>query len=92
MELEQALKRILDLENENKLMTDEITSLKVVNEKLNTEIENKDVKINDLKQSLAPQFSELSIGMSNDYKIAKEEGSTLVRIGTYIFGERDYGI
>ena len=46
MELEQALKRILDLENENKSMTDEITSLKVVNEKLNTEIENKDIKEN----------------------------------------------
>jgi pyridoxal phosphate enzyme (YggS family) len=30
----------------------------------------------------------LSMGMSNDYKIAIEEGSTLVRIGTAIFGER----
>ena len=32
----------------------------------------------------------LSMGMSNDYKIAVEEGSTYVRIGTKIFGERDY--
>ena len=32
----------------------------------------------------------LSMGMSNDYKIAIEEGSTYVRIGTKIFGERDY--
>jgi pyridoxal phosphate enzyme (YggS family) len=31
---------------------------------------------------------ELSMGMSNDYRIAIEEGSTLVRIGTAIFGER----
>jgi pyridoxal phosphate enzyme (YggS family) len=32
---------------------------------------------------------ELSMGMSSDYKIALEEGSTLVRIGTAIFGERN---
>lgn len=30
----------------------------------------------------------LSMGMSNDYKIAVEEGSTMVRVGTAIFGER----
>ncbi len=36
-------------------------------------------------------FDELSMGMSNDYKIAIEEGSTLVRIGSKIFGPRDYG-
>ncbi len=33
-------------------------------------------------------FNELSIGMSGDYPIAAEEGSTLVRIGTRIFGSR----
>lgn len=36
-------------------------------------------------------FSELSMGMSGDFKIAIEEGATIVRIGTAIFGERDYG-
>ena len=61
MELEQALKRILDLENENKTMTDEITSLKVVNEKLNTEIENKNIKINDLKQLNMSYFERLTL-------------------------------
>ncbi|MDR0586534.1 MAG: YggS family pyridoxal phosphate-dependent enzyme [Treponema sp.] len=34
------------------------------------------------------RFSCLSMGMSNDFEIAVEEGSTLVRIGTAIFGER----
>ena len=34
----------------------------------------------------------LSMGMSNDYKIAVEEGSTIVRVGTSIFGERNYNI
>lgn len=33
---------------------------------------------------------ELSMGMSGDFKIAIEEGSTMVRIGTAIFGEREY--
>lgn len=36
------------------------------------------------------RMQELSMGMSGDYKIAIEEGSTLVRIGTSIFGERKY--
>lgn len=36
------------------------------------------------------EINELSMGMSGDYKIAIEEGSTLVRIGTALFGERDY--
>ena len=35
-------------------------------------------------------FSELSMGMSGDYAAAIREGSTMVRIGTAIFGERDY--
>lgn len=35
-----------------------------------------------------PNFSELSMGMSHDYQIAVEEGSTMVRIGSLIFGER----
>lgn len=32
----------------------------------------------------------LSMGMSNDYQIAIEEGATMVRVGTAIFGNRDY--
>ena len=35
-------------------------------------------------------FQFLSMGMSNDYQVAIEEGSNIVRIGTAIFGERDY--
>jgi pyridoxal phosphate enzyme (YggS family) len=34
-------------------------------------------------------FREISMGMSGDYKIAIEEGSTMVRIGTLLFGNRD---
>ncbi len=35
-------------------------------------------------------MSELSIGMSHDYTIALDEGSTMIRIGSAIFGERHY--
>ena len=35
-------------------------------------------------------FREISMGMSDDYQIAVEEGSTLVRVGHSIFGERQY--
>ena len=36
------------------------------------------------------QLKELSMGMTNDYQIAVEEGATIVRVGTAIFGEREY--
>jgi PLP dependent protein len=44
------------------------------------------------KEMLPPNtiMKELSMGMSGDYKIALEEGSTLVRIGSAIFGTRNY--
>jgi pyridoxal phosphate enzyme (YggS family) len=35
-------------------------------------------------------FSEISMGMSGDYRIAVEEGSTMVRIGSLLFGERNH--
>ena len=37
-------------------------------------------------------MSILSMGMTNDYEVAIEEGATFVRVGTGIFGARDYGI
>lgn len=37
------------------------------------------------------ELKELSMGMTGDYKVAIEEGATMVRVGTAIFGARDYG-
>ncbi len=48
---------------------------------------------NEVKQTYfqnQPWFKELSMGMSSDYRIAIEEGSTMVRIGSNIFGHRSY--
>ena len=53
------------------------------------------ITLRNLSEKMRKEFpnlelSELSMGMSNDFEIAIEEGSTLVRVGTAIFGERDY--
>jgi len=40
--------------------------------------------------SETPEFKHISMGMSQDYSIAIEQGSTMVRIGSTIFGERYY--
>lgn len=37
----------------------------------------------------SPEFKEISMGMSSDYSIAVEEGSTIIRVGSNIFGERE---
>ncbi|MDE6084642.1 MAG: YggS family pyridoxal phosphate-dependent enzyme [Muribaculaceae bacterium] len=46
-----------------------------------------------IKEEIAPDlrgFDTLSMGMSGDWKIAVKEGSNLVRVGSAIFGQRDY--
>ena len=46
-------------------------------------------KIKEQFFSETPEFKEISMGMSSDYKIAIDEGSTLIRVGSKIFGERE---
>ena len=50
--------------------------------KLSVDIEEK--KFNNVTMAV------LSMGMTGDYEVAIEEGATMVRVGTGIFGERDY--
>lgn len=57
----------------------EFSGLKILFEKIKTEFPNH-----------SQQFNVLSMGMSDDYKLAIEEGSTMVRIGSRIFGNRNY--
>ncbi len=38
----------------------------------------------------SPSFNTISMGMSGDYQLAIEEGSTMVRVGSSIFGARNY--
>ena len=44
----------------------------------------------DWLQTQHPEANELSMGMSGDYVLAIEEGSTMIRIGSKIFGSRNY--
>lgn len=47
-------------------------------------------RLRDENLALYPTLTELSMGMSNDFAVAIEEGSTTIRIGTAIFGKRVY--
>jgi pyridoxal phosphate enzyme (YggS family) len=44
----------------------------------------------DWIQTQLTEITELSMGMSGDYSIAIEEGSTMIRVGSKIFGNRNY--
>ena len=61
-------------------------------EKVRREFKHLKSIFDELKQTAfedKPEFTTLSMGMSGDYKIALEEGSNMVRIGSLIFGERN---
>lgn len=62
--------------DDEKVIRNCFSSLRLMKEKL---IKNGFIKL-----------TELSIGMTNDYEIAIDEGATMLRIGSAIFGERDY--
>ena len=46
-------------------------------------------QLKDMAEQAGFRLPELSMGMSNDFEVAIEEGATMVRIGTAIFGERE---
>ncbi|MDY6851124.1 MAG: alanine racemase, partial [Thermodesulfobacteriota bacterium] len=45
--------------------------------------------LRELRDKIGPPLTELSMGMSGDFEVAIEEGATLVRVGTAIFGSRN---
>lgn len=45
-------------------------------------------KLNDKRPEAVPKLTELSMGMSGDFELAVEEGSTMIRLGTALFGPR----
>ena len=51
----------------------------------------KDLSVDIMKENIDNvSMNVLSMGMSNDYQVAIEEGATMVRIGSNLFGKRDY--
>ncbi|MCL6495504.1 MAG: YggS family pyridoxal phosphate-dependent enzyme [Ignavibacterium sp.] len=69
------LMTIAPLTDDEKLIRKSFRDLRLLKEKMN----NAGINI-----------TELSMGMTSDFEIAIEEGSTMLRIGSAIFGERDY--
>jgi uncharacterized pyridoxal phosphate-containing UPF0001 family protein len=61
--------------DEKKVIRKAFIELRRLKEKINNQTNNNKVV-------------ELSMGMSNDYEIAVEEGSTMIRLGTSLFGQR----
>ena len=92
-EIKQTLDYILSLENSFIVPIGFMTMAPFTNNE--SEIRKSFVTLRDIRDKIQSEynnfnFAELSMGMSQDYKIAIEEGYTLVRIGTAIFGERKY--
>jgi pyridoxal phosphate enzyme (YggS family) len=62
-------------------------------EKIDKEFKTLKNIFEELKSTIFPDnddFKEISMGMTNDYQIAIKNGSTLLRIGSEIFGAREY--
>lgn len=53
-------------------------------------LQNIFIQLRDTFFKDVPHFKEISMGMSEDYMVAIEEGSTIIRVGSAIFGERLY--
>lgn len=93
-ELEEFIKQI------NKLPGIRISGLMCVAPYTDIEEENrpyfvelKQLAVDIMRKNIDNVFMDvLSMGMTGDYKVAASEGATYVRVGTGIFGERDYSI
>jgi pyridoxal phosphate enzyme (YggS family) len=59
-------------------------------QQLNDEFKSLKVLFDNLNTSLMLDMKTLSMGMSGDYKIAIKNGSNMIRVGSAIFGERNY--
>lgn len=92
-------KEILDLVAEDYFVNFNKISIKgFMGMATNTEDENKIRRefrqlsnfFNEMKPHFSNEFDTLSMGMSGDYNIAMEEASTMVRVGSKVFGARNY--
>ena len=92
---ETELNELLESENYKQMQNIKIVGLMgmATNTDDENKIRNEFKKLKSLFENLRFTIYDLrflSMGMSSDYKIAVEEGSTMVRVGSLIFGERNY--
>jgi pyridoxal phosphate enzyme (YggS family) len=95
-DLTDLMKRIPGLREENKLDGLQLSglmgmaSLTADQDEIRKEFRQLKILFDEMKKTLPGEpVDTLSMGMSSDYAIALEEGSTLIRIGTLLFGERN---
>lgn len=91
-EMEDAVKLALELGNIAVRGVMGMASFTDDSEKVRSEFHSLKISFDKLKNQFFASdksFCEISMGMSGDYHIAMEEGSTLIRIGTSIFGTRE---
>ncbi|HHW59668.1 MAG: YggS family pyridoxal phosphate-dependent enzyme [Bacteroidales bacterium] len=96
---EDELWEILDFYSKNQLPNVEIQGLMGMatltddQDKIRNEFKKLKILFDKSKEKYfydKSNFKHISMGMSGDYKLAIEQGSTIIRIGTLIFGEREY--
>ena len=89
-ELYEAAEKIQKLNNTH--LTGIMTILPFLENVQNTEKMFEKIRLTaeEIKQKIAPQCDNLSMGMSRDYVYALKQGATHVRIGTMLYGKRQY--
>ncbi len=89
-EAKDIVKNILELENIKMIGLMTISGLESTNEERKEEFKLLRKLRDDIEKDLSIDLPELSMGMTSDYHEAIEEGATMIRIGTAIFGKRVY--
>ena len=89
-EAESVIKSCLELENINFIGLMTISGLESNNEERREEFILLRKVRDEIESNLSIVLPELSMGMTSDYNEAIEEGATMIRIGTAIFGKREY--
>lgn len=89
-EAEEVIKSALGLENVKFVGLMTISGLESTDEERKEEFKLLRKIRDDIETNLSIELPELSMGMTSDYHEAIEEGATIIRIGTAIFGKREY--
>jgi len=76
--------RVMGLMSIPPIMTDEDTQRKIFRKIMKIYVDISEKNIDNISMSI------LSMGMSDDYELAIEEGSTMIRVGSSLFGKRNY--
>lgn len=86
----EIVKGIAELENINLKGFMTISGLESTDEERKQEFTDLRLLRDELESELDISLPELSMGMTSDYQLAIKQGSTMIRIGTAIFGKREY--